>query len=121
MAKLTLNREVQCAKCPWKKSTNPLDIPNGYKVSKHRKLRATIAVEGSLQTTGRVMACHEEHEAHCIGWLLQQLGPGNNIPLRMAMMQYDLSRVRTVGPQHDQFEDTLPRPIHRKKKVQEVL
>lgn len=30
MTKLKLNREIQCAKCPWRKSTNPRLIPNGY-------------------------------------------------------------------------------------------
>lgn len=54
------------------------------------------------------MACHEGHEDYCIGWLVHQLGPGNNIPLRIQMMRYDLSKVKTIGKQHQRFEDTLP-------------
>lgn len=112
--KKKLWREVQCAKCPWKTSTDPYDIPNGYSKKKHEKLSRTIAEPASLRSTGHVMSCHEsgpkDKEPYCIGWLIHQLGPGNNIGLRMKMlMEYDLSKVRTVGDQHERFEDTLPR------------
>jgi len=106
--KKKLGRDKQCAKCPWKKSTNPKEIPNGYSVKKHKALKGTIAEPGSLRRSGRVMACHEEHEAHCIGWLNHQLGPGNNIPLRIQMLEYDLSGMEVFGAQHERFEDTLP-------------
>jgi hypothetical protein len=58
------------------------------------------------------MACHEAPtgaEQPCVGWLANQLGPGNNLALRMRVMfgQID-GNVVTVGPQHDVFEDTLP-------------
>lgn len=33
----------QCAKCPWKKSTDPRTIPNGYSETKHAALAGTIA------------------------------------------------------------------------------
>lgn len=93
----------QCAKCPWKKSVNPHDIPNGYSVEKHRGLKETIA-----------MACHETdmgRELPCVGWLLHQLGPGNNIALRLAAISGRVdANVQTVGPQHSRFEDTLPKP-----------
>ena len=109
--KKKLGRETQCAKCPWKVATNPHDIPNGYQVKKHRKLKRTIAEPGSLCPNPHVMACHESlggQEDYCIGWLFNQLGPGNNIGLRMKMLNYDLKNVRTVGEQHQRFEDTLP-------------
>jgi len=55
------------------------------------------------------MACHETHNAHCIGWLMHQLGPGNNIGLRMRVMNCEnIGKVRLVGEQHKTFEDTLP-------------
>jgi hypothetical protein len=57
------------------------------------------------------MACHEskpEDEMHCIGWLMNQLGPGNNIGLRLQMLEFDLSEVEIFGEQHERFEDTLP-------------
>lgn len=114
MEKKKLAREVQCAKCPWKKSTKPHDIPNGYSEENHCSLKRTIAEPGGLNFGGdmHVMACHESEvgeEHYCIGWLFNQLGPGNNIGLRLQMMDYDLRKVRTVGPQHERFEDTLPK------------
>lgn len=114
-----LGRTKQCAKCPWKTSTDPRDIPHGYCESRHRALAATISDEtGNLAAVIghaplRVMACHEHpegREAHCIGWLMNQLGPGNNIALRMMMRDCEnVDRIRLDGPQHERFEDTLPR------------
>lgn len=66
------------------------------------------------------MACHEHslgEEAHCIGWLMNQLGPGNNIALRMKMLSCENAhRIRLDGEQHETFEATLPKP-KRKRKV----
>jgi hypothetical protein len=112
-----LKRTKQCAKCPWKKSTNPHDIPNGYDPVKHANLKRTIATDDGLKSVLnflnkeplRCMACHEEHDTHCLGWLMHQLGRGNNIHLRIAMMKCtNLDKVKLVGPQHERFEDTLP-------------
>jgi hypothetical protein len=108
-----LKRVRQCAKCPWKKSANPRDIPNGYSAVKHRALASTIARPGAFGPGPlRVMACHEHpagDEAHCVGWLMNQLGPGNNIPLRLAMRNCEnIKQVRLDGAQHETFEDTLP-------------
>lgn len=107
-----LKRTVQCAKCPWKKSTDPRTIPRGYSEEKHRALASTIAPPGVLSFGAvNAMACHEEHEAHCIGWLVNQLGPGNNIGMRLRMLSCtNASEIRTIGPQHETFADTLPRP-----------
>lgn len=104
-----LKRTRQCAKCPWKTSTNPHDIPNGYSEEKHAALADTIAEPGSLRSAGKAMACHETHDAHCIGWLAHQLGRGNNIPLRMQMMScQNAKHIQLDGEQHQTFEDTLP-------------
>ena len=60
----------------------------------------------------RMMACHESavgREMPCVGWLHQQLGVGNNLALRLAVMRGKVDGdVETVGPQHERFEDTLP-------------
>lgn len=99
----------QCANCPWKKSSNLTQI-KGYCATKHKELKDTIAQPGSLEDTGHVMACHHSNgvdDMYCIGWLAHQLGPGNNIPLRIKMLNYDLSKVTTVGCQHENFENTL--------------
>jgi hypothetical protein len=106
---------LQCAKCPWKKSTNPREIPNGYCETKHAALKNTIARHNGLGAGRlRIMACHESpigDEDPCVGWLMNQLGPGNNIPLRLLAMTGGVdTNVDTVGPQHETFEATLPKP-----------
>ena len=106
---------LQCAKCPWKVGVNPHDIPDGYCETKHKSLKDTIAEPGSLSSVGRlkIMACHETGGSGvlpCVGWLEHQLGHGNNIGLRLAVMGGRIdANVRTVGPQHETFEDTLPK------------
>jgi len=109
-----LIRTKQCPKCPWKVSTNPYDIPDGYCENKHRNLEKTIAKPGEINIGGsmQVMACHHSNghdNMYCVGWLNHQLGIGNNIGLRIQMMQYEnVGEIKTVGPQHQRFEDTLP-------------
>lgn len=110
---MKLKRTVQCAKCPWRVGVDPHDIPNGYCEKKHAALENTIAKEGGLSglfsRNSRAMACHETHDAHCIGWLMNQLGRGNNIGLRIAMLKCEnLRDVKLIGEQHERFEDTLP-------------
>lgn len=110
---MKLKRTTQCAKCPWRKDVDPHDIPNGYCETKHANLANTIARPGDVSTIManrmNVMACHETHDAHCVGWLMNQLGPGNNIALRMQMMWCDnIDKVKLIGEQHERFEDTLP-------------
>lgn len=107
-----LKRVNQCQKCPWRKDTNAFAIPN-YDPDMHRhQLSKTIADPGSLRSSGRAMSCHEhdsEEGVHCVGWVVHQLGPGNNIPLRISMMSCENSNaIRTCGEQHECFEDTLP-------------
>ncbi len=107
---------LQCAKCPWKVDTDPFEIPNGYDPEKHRGLARTIADPGDIGSIGstiHVFTCHEtggsQAELPCVGWLLNQLGPGNNMALRFRAMTGQIdTNVRTVGEQHERFEDTLP-------------
>lgn len=113
-----LKRLRQCEKCPWKKSTDPHDIPHGYSEELHAGLAGTIAdATGNVADylSGaplHVMACHEHEpgeEAHCVGWLMNQLGQGNNIPLRMSVRDCEnIKHVQLDGEQHERFEDTLP-------------
>lgn len=105
-----LKRTAQCRKCPWRVETNPHEIPNGYSEGKHRALERTIAKpsDGIFGPTS-VMACHETDDAHCVGWLVNQLGPGNNIGMRIRMMTCEnADKIRLRGKQHERFEDTLP-------------
>jgi hypothetical protein len=104
-----LKRTHQCEKCPWRIETDPHDIPNGYCETKHRALKKTIAAPGDFRGSGYAMACHEMHDAHCIGWLVNQIGVGNNIGLRIRMMTCENARsIKLRGEQHQRFEDTLP-------------
>ncbi len=93
-------------------STDPHTIPNGYDEAKHRALSETIASPGLASLTpGKVMACHESpigKERTCTGWLAHQLGPGNNLALRLEAMGGAFGKVILDGPQHQTFEDTLP-------------
>ncbi len=105
-------RNNQCKACPWKVSTVPeRDIPGGYSCDLHEGLSDTIAEPGSLRAA-RIMACHEHlpgAEVPCVGWVVNQLGVGNNIRLRMMALDGRFRGLRTDGPQHQSFEDTLPR------------
>lgn len=107
-----LKRTAQCEKCPWRVGVNPHEIPDGYSVEKHEALASTIAEPGSLSDIGkqlRVMACHETGDVHCVGWLHNQLGVGNNLPLRLLVMNcQNIHKLRLRGEQHACFEDTLP-------------
>ena len=107
----------QCKACPWKKSTVPdRDIPGGYCETLHKGLANTIATPGSIEGLGGplyIMACHESTKTDpriCVGWAVHQLGPGNNIALRLkARHDTSLHNLQTVGPQHETLEDTLPK------------
>lgn len=113
--KKQLKRTVQCAKCPWKKITNPFDIPDGYSEELHQGLEKTIATDNSFDFDAPmpVMACHHSEvtdEEFCVGWLYNQLGEGNNIRLRIKMMNYsNVKDIKIIGDQHGQFNDTLPK------------
>ncbi len=105
-----LKRTAQCAKCPWLVGVDPHDIPNGYSEARHRALEKTIA-RSPLESLGQreTMACHETVDAHCIGWLVNQIGVGNNIGMRLRMMTCEnAGAIRLRGDQHATFEDTLP-------------
>jgi hypothetical protein len=103
----------QCEKCPWRVDVDPNDIPHGYCETRHRGLADTIAEPGAVRLGGalRMMACHESKvgkEVPCVGWMAHQLGPGNNIALRLWARKGLTERMELVGEQHVCFEDTLP-------------
>lgn len=112
-----LDRLIQCRKCPWRVSTDPFSIPNGYSIENHENLSKTIA--GNLdnpidqlrsEESLKIMACHENHQAHCIGWINNQMNQGNNIKLRILMMKCDnIHQIKVFGDQHANFTDTFPK------------
>lgn len=106
----------QCRLCPWKVGVDPRQIPGGYSEEKHRALADTIAEpadQSALRARGlKLMACHHSKpgkEQPCAGWLEHQLGVGNNLALRLAVLRGQLPGCETYGPQRQRFEDTLPR------------
>ena len=113
MQKWSLKRTKQCAKCPFKVTTNPsVDIPN-YNKNKHCNLENTISKDTYNLEGGSFasMACHESTEKepyHCIGWLHHQLGAGNNVRLRFRMFFCENAKdIRVFGKQHISFNDTI--------------
>ncbi|AGZ61751.1 MAG: hypothetical protein [Phormidium phage MIS-PhV1A] len=110
---MKLNQTKQCKTCPWKVSTTVADIPN-YIRDKHENLITTIADStGNLSKIGqsvKIMACHKSSdgkEYECIGWLHNQLGKGNNIPLRMQMMYSNVKNIVLDGEQVASFDETF--------------
>lgn len=115
-------RQRQCEKCPWKVSTDPYDIPNGYDPEKHKRLKNTIAPSDGVEQLRmlvdsnepmRIMACHESalgRERPCVGWLHNQLGAGNNLLLRLKVSRREINGDYMLdGEQHTCLEDTLPK------------
>ena len=95
--------KIQCTHCPWKKSTNPLEIPGGYSEEKHAGLSCTLAPQATLLAFKdlKVMACHGSPvgaEEPCVGWLDNQLG----------LLYGELPRYKISGEQHQTFAATLP-------------
>lgn len=116
----------QCKACPWKKSTRPdKDIPGGYCENMHSDLASTIATPGEYRPMGSMamMACHETpvgKEQPCVGWTLHQLGIGGNLGLRMRVFsdpkfREQVGAMQLDGPQHERFEDTLPKKKRRRR------
>jgi hypothetical protein len=114
----------QCKACPWRTDVVPEeDIPGGYCKTKHKKLKSTIAKPGDVSSVFSgggltMMACHETtggDEKPCVGWLANQLGPGNNLALRMWALDNLKERLDLVGEQHRRFEDTLPQDAQNRE------
>lgn len=111
----SLSRTAQCAKCPWRKQTNPYEIPDGYSVELHQGLERTISDPvnpSAISSSITAMACHESSDQNpemCTGWIVQQAGVGNNISLRLLLMScLNTNEIETFGDQHNNFQDTLP-------------
>lgn len=115
----TLTRTKQCRNCPWRKDSDLTKIP-GYSRKQHEDLTGTIAESEmghqlSTLSSLRVMACHESSPQgrgsdHCVGWLHNQLGVGNNIPLRISVSGCtNMREMITFGPQFMTLEGTIRR------------
>ena len=104
---------MQCKACPWKRSTDPAkDIPGGYEAEKHARLiQCQSPGLAGLGQPIRAMACHESKagaEYACVGWLVNQLGPGNNLALRLrAITTGEYADLRVEGDQYDSLEEMV--------------
>lgn len=108
---------VQCKTCPWRVGADPHAIP-AYVPELHRKLDRTIqsGVESAVPVIKgggvHIMACHyskPDDEFACAGWLENQIGPGNNLGVRLMVLNGRLPVPKTDGPQHPTFAATLPK------------
>lgn len=109
-----LKRTKQCANCPWKKSTKHEDIDRreGFDVEYYKSVRDDFVSRpgfiGMSQDHDN-MGCHkhpDEDDVPCIGWLAHEVGPGNNIGLRLWLTQFENSwDIETVGEQHKSIYD----------------
>lgn len=99
----------QCPTCPWRVGADPNKIPN-YVPELARNLRGTISSGLESVTNARTMACHYSKpgkETACAGWVHNQLGAGNNIGVRLRVMNGSLPVPDVDGEQHESYEDTL--------------
>lgn len=99
----------QCKSCPWRVECDPEnDIPR-YEHEWHEGLLKTcIGPKASA-----LMQCHQSTDDEplaCVGWIHNQVGPGNNFLLRriLSRLPEDLGPFEVDGEQHERFEDTLP-------------
>ena len=109
---LSTSRREQCSKCPWKVGVDPYEIPHGYDREKHAKLNRTIASGTQTLRGFRAMSCHEftvDDERPCVGWLHNQLGSGNNLGLRLAVITGKIDgRYELDGEQHETLASSFP-------------
>lgn len=116
-------REVvkQCKSCPWRVDCVPdEDIPN-YRLDLAEGLTRTIqsGLPTLFATERRLMGCHYSkpgEEFPCAGWLHNQIGVGNNLGVRLSVMTGRMPVPEVDGPQHERYEDTLPKPRVRAKR-----
>jgi len=110
----------QCATCPWRADVDPRDIPggHGHVVPEKLAVHTPSGVE-SLAHDLRVATCHEAAigaKLPCVGWLVHQLGPGNNLAVRVAVLRGSLdANVRTIGEQRDLPQELLFRTLKTSK------
>lgn len=97
---------------------DPADIPDGFNYETHRRLGADIqrtATRLGSNMELHMMACHDTpantpREKPCIGWIANQMGPGNNIVLRLrAISDPKFGDIRTIGKQRTSYAEILPR------------
>jgi len=98
----------------WSTSASCRRSPAGRRISPTRAVGSaddSMCANRAGQTSQtRSRGAQRNCELPCVGWLVNQIGPGNNIGLRLAVLSGQVDAdVRTIGPQHSTFEETMPR------------
>lgn len=99
----------QCKTCPWKTSVVPSrDVPN-YDPGIYERMQASLrtGVESMTEKVRLVMECHNGKRGAnrpCAGWLHHQLGVGNNLGVRLAVISGRMPAPKVVGEQHEDLE-----------------
>ena len=103
----------QCVTCPWRADVDPWNMPggHGYVLPEMLSSHTPSGMESLATPVLRVATCHEAAIAKklpCVGWLVHQLGPGNNFAVRLAVLRGSIdANVRTLGKQRDLPEEIL--------------
>jgi len=105
----------QCKTCPWRVDVvPPRDVPN-YDPGIYARMRATLrsGFESMSDKTRIVMKCHngrDNVDVACAGWLHHQIGVGNNLGVRFAVILGKLPVPKVIGDQHEDL-DALPEDV----------
>lgn len=106
-----LIRTKQCDSCPWKKGIMPEDITQGFDLEYYQGVREQFQASGleSIHKQHKQMACHMHPDSNptpCVGWLINQAGIGNNLFIRLQLMQVENScDLQVDGEQHNSILD----------------
>lgn len=100
----------QCGNCPWKKSTKleDIDCKEGFDMDYYESVRDDYVACHDFDRSHKNMGCHKfpNDSQPCIGWLLHEAGPGNNIGIRLMLSCVDnANELETFGPQHKSIKD----------------
>lgn len=102
----------QCRTCPWRADVDPTNIPEGHGRVDGRMLALSVA--DGLESLANPNVINAECHAYpgtglvCVGWLVHQLGPGQNFSVRMKVIKGRIdANVETVGPQRNLVDEML--------------
>lgn len=99
----------QCESCPWRVDVKPSrDVPNfGPGIYDRMQASLRTGLESMAEKTRLVMECHNGKRGAnrpCAGWLHHQIGVGNNLGVRLAVMTGRSPVPKIDGEQHENLE-----------------
>jgi hypothetical protein len=99
----------QCATCPWRVGIKPSrDVPD-FDPGIYDRMRSSLreGVASMAEKKRIVMECHNGKRGAnrpCAGWLHHQLGVGNNLGVRLAVITERMPTPKVFGEQHEDLE-----------------